>query len=151
MLDLNPLKVERPKTETKNNNMMKKALCLLSCAILLSGALHSVAASPNQVTLVDDGATKVVNAASLNDVIVKLTPTPLLECIVITEPVSEFISLSSVAVKAVKLFDITPESAADRVRENQLASNYKTGYRPPAFRPEKTGKIYLRNCSIRYC
>lgn len=126
----------------------------MSCAVLLSGALHSVAASPNQVLLVDDGATKVVKAVSLEDVIVMRLQASqeMVQAIVLDEPAVEFPNFEAVSVGEVELFSITPEQSAYRVRPPTIyTANSLTGYKPPAFRPEKTGKIYLTNCSIRQC
>jgi hypothetical protein len=116
---------------------MKKVLCLMSCAILLSGAFHSVAASSPGV---EQGATKVVKASASFENCFEFRANDLfsVDAIYITAPE---LPRSFVATVFTMEATINPvEAFAYRVTENKLASNYKNGYRPPAFRPEKTGK-----------
>lgn len=112
--------------------------------MVLMGSFTSVAASPDQVTLVDDGATKVVNAASLLESIMIVQPVNVLADAYVVEAIAaEPVSCAASQSPLVKQCNIEKETAAERV--TRQASIYFI--RPP--NPLLTRHIYLEGLSIR--
>jgi hypothetical protein len=139
--------------ELKNNRMKNKML-MFSFTMLLASCSSVAAKSKIEVILVEDfGATKVVKAVELKNVIEHLIVRDLaeVEAIVIVSDVELPGLTTDVTPELVKVFNVTPEFSALRVRcQEKIGGNLNVTYKPPS-NFNRTEKIYLKNCSIRQC